>query len=59
MKKAGVTALYAGTALKNAPSVNLLTKAGFKLIKKESVSFYKDKNGNDIFFDGGIFKLYL
>ena len=59
IKKAGVTELCAGTALKNTPSVKLLTKSGFKLVETESVSFYKDKNGNDIFFDGGIFKLYL
>ena len=59
MKKAGITELCAGTALKNTPSVKLLTKSGFKLVETESVSFYKDKNGNDISFDGGVFKLYL
>lgn len=47
----------AGTALDNIPSVNLLKSVGFKLVKTEKVSFYKDIYGNDIFFDGGIFEL--
>lgn len=46
----------AGTALNNTPSVNLLKAVGFKLVKTEKVSFYKDAFGNDIFFDGGIFE---
>ena len=59
MKKFKVSTLTAGTALKNTPSVKLLTKAGFELVETERISFYQDENGNDIFFDGGIFKLYL
>lgn len=47
----------AGTALENIPSVNLLKSVGFKLIKVEKVSFYKDIHGNNIFFDGGVFEL--
>lgn len=52
-----IRSFTAGTALNNAPSVNLLKSVGFKLIKKEKVTFYKDIHGNDIFFDGGVFEL--
>lgn len=47
----------AGTALDNILSVNLLKSVGFKLVKTEKVSFYKDIYDNDMFFDGGIFEL--
>ena len=53
----GAKSFFAGTALNNTPSVKLLVSLGFKRIKTEKVSFYKDKNGNDIFFDGGVFEL--
>ena len=45
----------AGTALNNLPSVRLLTSLGFRKIKEEKVSFYKNESGEDIYFDGGIF----
>ena len=52
----GITNFSAGTALNNIPSVKLLTSLGFKLVAQEKVSFYKDADGNDIVFDGGIFE---
>jgi len=52
----GITKFSAGTALNNTPSVNLLTALGFKLVEQEKVSFYRDADGNDIVFDGGIFE---
>ena len=51
----GITKFSAGTGLNNIPSVKLLTSLGFKLVAQEKVSFYKDADGNDIVFDGGIF----
>lgn len=59
MRELGITRLTAGTALDNTPSVALLKSLGFKLIETEKVSFYKDADGNDIVFDGGIFELEL
>lgn len=59
MRELGATGIYAGTALENKPSVALLTKLGFELKETEKVSFYKDEDGNDIVFDGGIFELVL
>ncbi len=47
----------AGTALKNTPSVKLLLSLGFERSGTEQVSFYKDEEGNDIYFEGGIFEL--
>lgn len=47
----------AGTALKNIPSVKLLLSLGFDQVGTEQLSFYKDENGNDIYFEGGIFEL--
>ena len=55
LKEKGITSFMAGTALKNLPSVYLLTSLGFKKVAEEKVSFYQDADGNDIFFDGGIF----
>lgn len=49
--------ISAGTALKNTPSVRLLQSLGFRLKGTEKVSFYKDAEGRDIWFDGGIFEL--
>ena len=57
LRTMGITRFSAGTGLNNTPSVKLLASLGFKLVAQEKVSFYKDANGNDIFFDGGIFKL--
>lgn len=45
----------AGTALDNIPSVRLLKSIGFQQIGEEQVSFYKDDDGRDIIFPGGIF----
>lgn len=57
MKEKGVTRIVAGTAMDNIPSVNLLYSLNFKLYREELVSFYKDKEGNDIYFRGGRFEL--
>lgn len=54
-----ITKFTAGTALNNLPSVSLLKSLGFKLVQTENVSFYKDNQGNDIVFKGGIFELNL
>ncbi|MBQ8857599.1 MAG: GNAT family N-acetyltransferase [Lachnospiraceae bacterium] len=53
----GITKFTAGTAINNIPSVSLLKSLGFTLIGTENVSFYKDAQGNDIVFEGGIFEL--
>ena len=55
----GIKRFTAGTALKNIPSVRLLNSLGFKQIGTEKVSFYQDEDGNDIYFDGGIFELKI
>lgn len=55
----GITRLTAGTALLNLPSAALLQSLGFRKIREEKVSFYRDKNGQDLFFDGGIFEKLL
>ena len=49
------TRFTAGTALMNLPSVRLLKSLGFEKISEELVSFYKDENGGNIYFTGGIF----
>ena len=56
LRTLGITKFSAGTAINNTPSVKLLTSLGFKLVAQEKVSFYKDADGNDIVFDGGIFE---
>ena len=53
----GITKFTAGTAMNNTPSVSLLKSLGFVLVGTEKVSFYKDAQGNDIVFEGGIFEL--
>lgn len=53
----GITKFTAGTAINNIPSVSLLKSLGFTLVSTEKVSFYKDAQGNDIVFEGGIFEL--
>lgn len=55
LRTLGITNFSAGIAINNTPSVKLLTSLGFKLVEQEKVSFYKDADGNDIVFDGGIF----
>ena len=57
LRTLGITKFTAGTALNNIPSVSLLKSLGFLLVGIESVSFYKDAEGNDIVFEGGIFEL--
>ena len=59
VKSLGINRLTAGTAIQNLPSVSLLKALGFKLTEMEKVSFYKDEDGNDIFFDGGVFEINL
>lgn len=56
LRTLGIKKFSAGTAINNTPSVKLLTSLGFKLVEQEKVSFYKDANGKDIVFDGGIFE---
>ena len=48
---------FAGTALANLPSVELLLSSGFMRLGTEQVSFHKDSQGKDIFFTGGIYEL--
>lgn len=55
MKKLGAIKIHAGTAIKNVPSVALLTSLDFELTSTEQVSFFKDDAGNDIVFEGGNF----
>ena len=57
LRTLGITKFIAGTAINNTPSVSLLKSLGFELTETENVSFYKDAQGNDIVFQGGIFKL--
>ena len=57
MRAKGISRIVAGTALKNTPSVNLLLALGFEQCGTEEVSFYRDKEGNAIVFEGGIFEL--
>ena len=56
MQEKGVKKILAGTAIKNYPSVGLLNRLGFKLTSMERISFHKDYEGNDIYFDGGNFE---
>ena len=57
MRTLGITKFTAGTAINNLPSVSLLRSLGFDQVGSEKVSFYKDNEGNDIVFDGGIYEL--
>lgn len=57
LRTLGITKFTAGTAINNTPSVSLLKALGFNQIGTEPVSFYKNADGNDIVFDGGIFTL--
>ena len=57
LRTLGITKFTAGTAINNIPSVSLLKSLGFSLIDTEKVSFYKDAQGKDIVFEGGIFEL--
>ena len=59
MKSIGAKKIHAGTALKNTPSVRLLSSLGFELIETEQLSFHKDSRGNDIYFEGGNFEKIL
>lgn len=54
-KQRKVNIFTAGTALENKPSCKILERLGFKLQKKEMLSFHKDADGNNITFEGGIF----
>ena len=53
----GAARIGVGTALDNTPSVNLMKALGFELVHTEKMSFYKDNEGNDIFFTLGVFML--
>ena len=56
LEQHGITELSAGTAIRNTPSIRLLSALGFQQIGTEQVSFYKDEKGEDLYFEGGIFK---
>ena len=51
------TCFTARTALNNISSVKLLETLGFSKVGEEKVTFYKNENGKDIYFTGGIFAL--
>ena len=57
LSQRGIFKFCAGTAINNTPSVALLQSLGFELVGTEAVSFHQDADGNDIFFEGGIFEL--
>lgn len=59
LRALGITQLAAGTGMESTPSVRLLESCGFKLTATEEVSFYRDENGNDIVFEGGVFRRAL
>lgn len=59
MKSYGARQIEAGTALSNMPSVRLLRSLGFIQVGTEKVSFYKDADGNNTVFEGGVFVLPL
>ena len=59
MKSIGAKKIHAGTALRNTPSVRLLSSLGFELLETEQLSFHKDSSGNDIYFEGGNFEKIL
>ena len=59
LRSLGFTRFSAGSALNNTPSVRLLSSMGFHLTGTEKVSFYKDADGQDIVFDGGIYELIM
>lgn len=59
MKKLGVTDFTVRTAIKNTPSVRLLKSLGFIQNGEEKVSFFKNSDGENIVFDGGIFELTI
>ena len=59
IKRPGIEKIYAGTAMKNIPSVRLLNRLCFELKGTEKLAFHKDESGNEIWFDGGIFELTL
>ena len=56
MNRKGVSGVLAQTALKNTPSVRLLHSLGFQQIDTIENSICKDGEGNDIFFDDGLFR---
>lgn len=56
LEQHGITELSARAAMNNTPSIRLIFALGFQQIGTEQVSFYKDEKGEDIYFEGGIFK---
>lgn len=59
LHKLGIKRITVGTAICNIPSVSFLKAMGFRQIGTEEVSFYKDANGNNIVFEGGIFEMWI
>lgn len=57
LSREGIKSFSAGTGLKNTPSVKLLHAVGFRQAGTEKASFYKDEEGDAIYFDGGIYEL--
>lgn len=55
IREGDVCSFVAGTALDNAPSRRLLDRLGFELAETASVSFHKDANGQEIYFEAGLF----
>ena len=51
--------ITARTALENKPSVKLLQSLGFRQTGTEQISFYRDSDGQAVYFDGGIFNTNL
>ena len=56
MNRRGISGVLAQTALKNTPSVKLLHSLGFQQIDAIKNSIRKDSEGNNIFFDDGLFR---
>lgn len=59
MKRENINCIVARTAIANEPSIKLLNYVGFEKKGLEMVSFYEDKCGHKIYFEGGIFEMAL
>ena len=53
----GMAAAEAGAALANAPSVAVLTRLGFRQVRRERVSFHQDDQGRPLEFEAGVYEL--
>ncbi len=59
MRNYVISKFTAQAALENIPSVKLLEKLGFSLTGKEILSYHKDKDGNGIYFESGLYEKQL